>query len=147
MTTGFSVRRATLEDAAEISRLSLQLDPDLDPVTFTQRFARLLERATHAFFVLDDAEGVVGFAAAEHRSLLQFGERIELIALIVDPRVRRQGAGGALMAAVEAWAWRRGVENMVIRSSLSRDASHPFYQRVGYVQHKTQHVYIRKLTP
>lgn len=147
MTTGFSVRRATSEDATDVARLSLQLDPELDALALAQRFARLLERATHAFFVLDDADGVVGFAAAEHRSLLQFGERIELIALIVDVRVRRQGAGGALVAAVEAWAWRRGVENMVVRSSLSRDDSHPFYQRVGYVQHKTQHVYTRKLTP
>jgi GNAT superfamily N-acetyltransferase len=147
MTSAFSVRRAALEDAADIARLCLQLDPALDPVLFTQRFARLLERPTHAFFVLDDADGAVGFAAAEHRSLLLSGERIELIALVVDPRLRRQGAGSALVAAVEAWAWRRGVENMVVRSSVSRDASHPFYQRLGYAHHKTQHVYTRKLTP
>ena len=107
MTLAFSVRRAAFEDAAVIARLSLQLDPELDAATIAQRFARLLERPTHAFFVLDDAGSAVGFAAAEHRSLLQFGERIELLALIVDMPLRRQGAGGSLVAAVEAWAWRR----------------------------------------
>jgi N-acetylglutamate synthase-like GNAT family acetyltransferase len=147
MTSAFSVRRAVFEDAATIAQLCLLLDPNLDPALFAQRFARLLERPTHAFFVLDDAGGVAGFAAAEHRSLLQFGDRIELIALVVDPRLRRKGAGGSLVAAVEAWAWRRGVEEMVVRSSVSRDASDPFYQRIGYVHHKTQHVYTRKLTP
>ncbi len=147
MTLAFSVRRAALEDAAVIAQLSLQLDPELNSATIAQRFVRLLERPTHAFFVLDDAGSAVGFAAAEHRSLLQFGERIELHALIVDMPLRRQGAGGSLVAAVEAWAWRRGVEDMVIRSSLSREASHPFYQQIGYVHHKTQHVYTRKLTP
>ena len=147
MTPGFSVRRAASEDVAAVARLSLQLDPALDADTIAERFARLLTRPTHAFFVLDDADGVGGFAAAEHRSLLQFGERIEMVALVVDAPLRRQGAGSALVAAVEAWAWRRGVEDLVVRSSLARDASHPFYQHVGYVHHKTQHVYTRKLTP
>jgi GNAT superfamily N-acetyltransferase len=147
MTQTFSVRRAASEDAAEIARLSLQLDPALDPASIAQRFVRLLDRPTHAFFVLDDADSAVGFAAAEHRSLLQFGDRIELVALVVDPRMRRQGAGGSLVAAVEAWAWRRGVDTLVIRSSQSREASQPFYQQIGYAHDKTQHVYTRKLTP
>ena len=147
MTSTFSVRRARPEDAAEIARLSVQLDPGLDPATLAQRFIRLVERPTHAFFVLEMTNRIVGFSAAEHRSLLQLGERVELIAMVVDADLQRQGGGGALVAATEAWAARRGVENMVVRSSLSRDASHPFYQHIGYTHHKTQHVYTRSLTP
>ncbi len=147
MTSTFSVRRARPEDAAEIARLSVQLDPDLDPATLAQRFIRLVERPTHAFFVLEMTNRIVGFSAAEHRSLLQLGERVELIAMVVDADLQRQGGGGALVAATEAWAARRGVEDMVVRSSLSRDASHPFYQHIGYTHHKTQHVYTRSLTP
>ncbi len=149
----FTVRGARPGDAAHIAQLTLQLDPDLDPAPIAQRFERLLTRATHAFFVLDDpssdgGDGIAGFVAAEHRTLLQFGERVELIALVVDPRVRRCGAGSTLVAAVEAWArQRRGVQDMVVRSSLSREDSHPFYQRIGYVHHKTQNVYTRTLTP
>jgi GNAT superfamily N-acetyltransferase len=150
MTPAFTVRQASLEDAADIARLSLQLDPSLEPTTITQRFSRLLARPTHAFFVLigtDGTDDVVGFVAAEHRSLLQFGERIELIALVVDHAHRRRGAGLALVSAAEAWASRRAVAEVVVRSSLARDASHPFYQRIGYAHHKTQHVYTRSLTP
>jgi GNAT superfamily N-acetyltransferase len=150
MTSTFSVRRARPEDAAEIARLSAQLgqdlDQDLDPTTIAQRFTRLVERPTHAFFVLEMTNRIVGFSAAEHRSLLQSGERIELIAILVDAELRRQGGGGALVAATEAWAARRGVEDMVVRSSLSREASHPFYRHLGYAHHKTQHVYTRSLT-
>ena len=93
-------------------------------------------------------EQVRSFVAAEHRTLLQFGERVELIALVVDARLRRCGAGSTLVAAVEAWArQRRGVQDMVVRSSLTREDSHPFYQRIGYAHHKTQNVYTRTLTP
>ncbi len=150
MTTAFTVRQATIEDAADIARLSLQLDASLEPATIAQRFSRLLARPTHAFFVLvgtDDAETVVGFVAAEHRSLLQFGERVELIALVVDHEHRRRGAGVALLSAAEAWASRRAVTELVVRSSVSRDASHPFYMHLGYAHHKTQHVYTRSLSP
>ncbi len=149
MRSAFSVRRAAAGDASDVARLSLQLNPTLDPSTIAQRFSKLLERSTHAFFVLhdDDNDVIIGFAAAEHRSLLLLGERVELIALVVDASMRRHGAGGALVAAVEAWAYRRGVEEMVVRSNVSRDDSHPFYDCIGYVLHKTQHVYTRKLTP
>ena len=149
----FTVRGARPADAAHIAQLTLQLDPDLDPAAVAQRFERLLMRSTHAFFVVDDpsadaSDDIAGFVAAEHRSLLQFGERVELIALVVDPRLRRSGAGSTLVAAVEAWArQRRGVQDMAVRSSLTREDSHPFYQGIGYAHHKTQNVYTRTLTP
>ncbi len=150
MTPAFTVRQASLEDAADIARLSLQLDPALEPTTIAKRFSRLLARPTHAFFVLVGDEGIdkiVGFVAAEHRSLLQSGDRIELTALVVDHAHRRRGAGLALVSAAEAWAARRAVAEVVVRSSLAREASHVFYQRIGYAHHKTQHVYTRSLTP
>lgn len=149
----FTVRGARPTDAAHIAQLTLQLDAELDPAPIAQRFERLLTRSTHAFFVLDDpsadgGDGIAGFVAAEHRTLLQLGERVELIALVVDARLRRSGAGSTLVAAVEAWArQRRGVQDMVARSSLTREDSHPFYQRMGYAHDKTQNVYTRTLTP
>ncbi len=153
MTPAFTVRQASLEDAADIARLSLQLDPALEPTAIAKRFSRLLARSTHAFFVLvgddstDGTDTIVGFVAAEHRSLLQSGDRIELTALVVDHAHRRRGAGLALVSAAEAWAARRAVAEVVVRSSLAREASHVFYQRIGYAHHKTQHVYTRSLMP
>jgi GNAT superfamily N-acetyltransferase len=150
MLSTFTVRQARPEDAADIAPLLLQLDPTLDPTTLAQRFTRLLTRPTHAFFVIvstEGHEGIIGFVAAEHRSLLQFGDRVELISLIVDAEHRRRGAGAALVSAAEAWASRRGVSELVVRSSVSREDSHPFYQSLGYAHHKTQHVYTRSLLP
>lgn len=132
-------------------RLSAQLTTTADPSVVSARFAALLALPTHACFVAidDDATDAPahGVAIVEHRVTLQSGARAELTALVVDAGMRRRGTGAALVAASEAWAWRRGLPAMVVRSSLSRDASHAFYVGVGYDLHKTQHVYLRKLTP
>lgn len=146
VTGACAVRPARAEDAVEIARLSQLLGP-WDPQAVMAHFDVLLGRTTHACFVADDGKTLRGFISAEHRLLLQAGERIELIALAVDASSRRRGIAGRLVAAVEDWALRRGVSDMVVRSSLSRDASHAFYRERGYALHKTQHIYTRSLRP
>jgi hypothetical protein len=46
-----------------------------------------------------------------------------------------------LVAEVEAWAARRGLTEMSVRSNVARTESHPFYERQGYRRVKTQQVY------
>lgn len=110
------VRRATVEDIPVITRLAGQLGGVTDADALPTRLRRILDHAHHAVFIAecdmsDDglASEPCGFVAAEHRLLLQWGELIELIALVVDDASRRQGIGTQLVAAVEAWAARRGV--------------------------------------
>lgn len=137
-------RAARADDIAAVAALSPQLGA-VDPATIAERLALLLASPAHAVFVVE-CDGVVrGYVVAEHRLLLQFGERVELIALVVDAAQRRHGLGQALVAAVEHWARRRGLTQMVVRSSTRRDAAHPFYRSLGYLHHKTQHVYTRTL--
>jgi len=68
-----------------------------------------------------------------------------LLGLVVDARQRRQGVGRRLVAAVEAWAARRGLELVSVRSNVARAESHPFYERLGYARVKTQHAYRKRL--
>lgn len=146
------VRRATSEDIPVIAHLATQLGGAVDIDGLPIRLRRILDHAHHAVFlaerdVSDDAmvSEPCGFVAAEHRLLLQFGESIELITLVVDEASRRQGVGSQLVAAVEAWAARRGVPRVRVRSSLTRDESHAFYPAIGYALEKTQHCYQRTL--
>ena len=146
------IRRATGADVAEIARLATQLGGVTELAGFPSRLQRILEAAAHAVFVAvnepadagdaGDAPALHGFAAAEHRLLLPFGEWVELVSLVVDADARRHGLGTQLVAAVEAWAARRGVSRVVVRSSVSREGSHDFYPALGYARLKTQHVYI-----
>lgn len=139
------IRRATADDLPAIVRLLAQLGGATDPADLPARLGRILDHASHAVFVAEGDAGTCGFAAAEHRLLLASGERVELVALAVDEAVRRQGYGTRLVAAVEAWAVRRGVERVLVRASVARDGAHAFYPGLGYAPLKTQHVYARTL--
>lgn len=139
------IRRAEAADITAIARLSEQLGGATDLAGLPARLQRILEQAAHAVFVAEDDDGLRGFAAAEHRMVLPLGEWVELIALVVDQDARRLGYGAQLVGAVETWAFRRGVERVLARSSVTREAAHAFYPSLGFALHKTQHVYAKVL--
>jgi GNAT superfamily N-acetyltransferase len=64
--------------------------------------------------------------------------------LVVDSSVRRRGTGRVLVDAAEQWAESQGLAALTIRSNVSRELSHPFYEALGYVREKTQHVYRKR---
>jgi hypothetical protein len=45
----------------------------------------------------------------------------------------------------ERWTQQLGLRAICVRSNVLRDASHPFYEQLGYVRRKTQHVYLKSL--
>ena len=141
----FSIRHARLEDAGEIARLSEQLGYAMAAHEAAARLKRLLDMPTHVVFVLAEDDGLRGYVAAEHRLLLESGERVDIVGLVVDDRCRRNGGGGALLTAAELWAMKRGVRQLRVRSNILRDGSHAFYEALGYLRAKTQHAYAKTL--
>ena len=95
--------------------------------------------------VAEQDSGVVGWVAAERRLLLESGERVEIVGLIVGAAARRSGIGAALVRAAEDWAVGQQLHLMSVRSSVARIESHPFYERLGYIRSKTQHAYLKRL--
>lgn len=141
----FVVRHARVEDADSIAALSTELGYPNSGSDIGARLKKLLDLPTHAVFVLCDDDGVRGFVAAEHRLLLESGERVDIVGLMVDAGCRRSGGGSALLTAAELWAMKRGVPQLRVRSNVQREPSHPFFQALGYVCSKTQHVYGKQL--
>ena len=139
------VRRPAAADAARIAELSGVLGYPVDARDMSERLAHLLARNDNAVFVAEDALGVVGWIHGAEHELLEVGRRCEILGLVVDPSVRRGGAGRALMFAIEQWAASRGVPQMSVRSNIARVESHPFYERLGYTRVKTQHSYRKSL--
>ncbi len=144
--TPVAIRRAGVGDAAEISRLSAQLGYPAPVEAFEDRLRKLLASPQHAVFVADAGDGrLAGFIAVERRLIIEYGERAEIAALVVDAQIRRGGVGRALVAEAERWAADLGLHDMVVRSNAVRAESHPFYESQGYGRIKTQHVYRKPL--
>jgi len=140
------LRRARLEDAAEIARLVTELGYPVETEAIFRRLQALLVHPDHLVTVAagpnDHLSGVI---MAEHRALLLYGAQVEIMGLSVGSDVRRMGVGRALVKAVEDWARQFGHSKIVVRSNVIRPESHPFYEKIGYERRKTQHVYARSL--
>ena len=143
----YSIRRATLADAAEIARLASQLGYPAVAGEILGRLEPLLDRPNH--FIAVAAAGkqppLLGWIAAEKRNLLITSERVEIMGLVVDHSARREGIAQTLVAEVERWAVKHGVCAVVVRSNIFRPESHPFYEQLGYHREKSQHVYLKQL--
>lgn len=132
-------------DTAEVARLAGELGYPVDTQAMAARLDELMGDPRHCVLVLDGEGHLAGWIAAERRLSLEVSERVEITGLVVDGSTRRGGAGRTLIAAVEAWAAGQGIDVVVVRSNVQRQAAHPFYERLGYERQKSQHVYGKRL--
>lgn len=139
------LRAARIDDASEIARLAGELGYQSPVDAIRARLQVLSQHPDHLIRVAEDGNALRGWIAVEHRRTLESGERIEIVGLVVDAEFRGAGVGRMLVADAEQWARSLGLASISVRSNVTRDASHPFYERLGYVRRKTQHYYIKKL--
>lgn len=110
------------------------------------RLERLLSEDGEIVLVAEQPAGtVLGWLHGSEQELLESGTRCEILGLVVDEVHRGQGTGRALIAAVEAWARQRGLQQVAVRSNIARIESHGFYEHLGYLRTKTQHAYRKAL--
>jgi GNAT superfamily N-acetyltransferase len=139
------IRRAQTSDAAEMARLSGELGYSMSIDEMRAALGRLLADPRHFIAVADEgSDQLLAWMHVEHRTSMQSADRAELIGLVVDGRARRRGTGRALVDAAEQWAQSRGLTTLTVRSNVARDLSHPFYEALGYIREKTQHVYRKR---
>jgi GNAT superfamily N-acetyltransferase len=139
------IRRAQTSDAAEMARLSGDLGYSMSIDEMRAALDRLLADSRHFILVADQgSDRLLGWMHVEHRTSLQTADRAELMGLVVDGAARRRGTGRALVDAAEQWAQSQGLATLTVRSNVTRQLSHPFYEALGYVREKTQHLYRKR---
>jgi GNAT superfamily N-acetyltransferase len=141
------VRRAKTTDAAGVAELSGILGYPVDRETMPRRLQQLDGREEHAVFVAETNGKIVGWIHGAEHELLVVGRMAEICGLVVAEGQRASGVGRRLVEAVEQWARGRGLDEVSVRSNVTRPESHPFYERLGYTRIKTQHTYRKRLGP
>lgn len=140
------IRKAKVSDAERLAILSGQLGYPTTAKQMTARLKRALREKDGACFVADEREhGVIGWVHVSVTPLLEVERRAEVNGLVVDERVRSQGAGRSLLAAAEKWAREMGCAGMSVRSNVIRERAHTFYLRHGYEHYKTQKAFRKAL--
>jgi N-acetylglutamate synthase-like GNAT family acetyltransferase len=139
------IRDARAADADRLAELSGALGYPVESEVVRQRIERILSRPAHMLVVAETADGVVGWIHAAEQDVLEAGRSCEILGLVVADNQRGLGIGRALVEAVERWAMKAGLKEISVRSNIVRAESHPFYEQLGFVRLKTQHVYRKKI--
>jgi GNAT superfamily N-acetyltransferase len=140
-----SLRPAGMTDAAEITRLCTELGYPASIEDMTARLGVVLSAGDRQVFVVDDGRKLLGWIGVELRTSLETGRKAEIVGLVVDADARRSGTGRRLVSAAENWVRQHGFDAVMVRSNIVRTESHPFYEEIGFVRRKSQHVYFKTL--
>jgi aminoglycoside 6'-N-acetyltransferase I len=132
------VRRYTDADWPEWLRMSLALFPD-ESQEEIERSMRSTVRNPHAavLIAVRDDGSPCGFVEVGERSFAEGCETSPaayIEAWYVDPNVRRQGIGRALLAAAEDWARAEGHSEIGSDALLDNLVSHEAHRRSGYAE-------------
>jgi GNAT superfamily N-acetyltransferase len=140
------LRAAKPGDAPELAELSAQLGYPASASEVSDRLASLLGQDDHLVLVAVDGEDrPIGWIHAVISRRIEYDAFAELGGMVVSEGFRSAGIGASLLAAAEDWARTAGVDTMRVRSNVTRDGAHRFYESHGYEKAKTSYVFQKRL--
>jgi GNAT superfamily N-acetyltransferase len=140
------IRPMTEADAPVVADLTTQLGYPTSPTETTERISVLLARPDdHAVLVAEEDGRAIAWVHVAIYTSLESGRVATIGGLVVGEGHRSGGIGARLLAAAEEWARENGAAKMVVRSRVTRERAHRFYEREGYAILKTSHVFEKRL--
>jgi GNAT superfamily N-acetyltransferase len=142
-----TVRPLRLEDAQVAAALAGQLGYPSTTEDIERRFRLLDGSPLDALFGAEtEAHMLVGWVHVQRHYSLELDPYALVVALVVDEHYRGGGVGRALLEATEQWARDHSLAEMRVRSNVTRERTHRFYEARGYRNTKTSHTFYKKLT-
>lgn len=127
------IRPAVPEDAAAICRLNREeLGYAFPPAAAEAKLRAALADPAQRVFAAEQGGCVVGYIHAQGYDTLYAPHMKNILGIAVAGRCRRQGAGRALLEAVERWAAAEGAAGVRLVSGGERAGAHAFYRSCGY---------------
>lgn len=120
-----TVRRATIEDAKEI--FAIEMDCFSVPWSLDSIEAELINQEKKLYYVIEDTEGVVGYAGA----WLVYDEG-QITNIAIRPSARRHGFGATLTRALIEECFKRGMHEIFLEVRISNLSALSLYRQLGF---------------
>lgn len=128
-----NVREASLDDADTIARLMVCLGYPTTAEQMRARLTTIAQDPAYGTFVAVLNGETVGMAGACVCPLYEEDQPAgRIVALCVDPNIRRSRVGTLLVEYAEQWLRGHSVKMILVNSGADRQDAHAFYQRLGY---------------
>ena len=119
------VRRATIEDAKEI--FAIEMECFSVPWSLDSIETELLNEDKKLYYVVEDGNGVVGYAGA----WLVYDEG-QITNIAIRPSARRQGFGAKLTSALIEECFKRGMHEIFLEVRISNLSALSLYRKLGF---------------
>lgn len=120
-----TVRRATIEDAKEI--FAIEMECFSVPWSLDSIEIELVNEDKKLYYVIEDANGVVGYAGA----WLVYDEG-QITNIAIRPSARRQGFGAKLTSALIEECFKRGMHEIFLEVRISNLSALSLYRQLGF---------------
>ena len=120
-----TVRRATIEDAKEI--FAIEMECFSVPWSLDSIETELVNEDKKLYYVIEDANGVVGYAGA----WLVYDEG-QITNIAIRPSARRQGFGAKLTSALIEECFKRGMHEIFLEVRISNLSALSLYRKLGF---------------
>ncbi len=139
------IRSAKKDDCPGITELSNQLGylSSLDKVC--EILDLVLTRDDHQVYIVEKDNLIVGYIHLVSTMCIGSNPFVEIAALIVHKSYQNKGVGKLLIKEAEKWTRSNGLTDIRIRSNIIREEAHQYFQRKGFQDLKTQHVFLKHL--
>ncbi|MDQ2944057.1 MAG: GNAT family N-acetyltransferase [Candidatus Dormibacteraeota bacterium] len=153
------VRPASLADAAEIARVHVAtwrsayegLLPDdflasLSESNYAERWRRVVGDTSSRVFVVEEPDGIVGFASGGRERAGESGFAGELYAIYVLDSAQRRGHGRELVSSMVGALREMAMPDMIVWVLRDNGPARRFYERLGGFYVRTQPITIGTTT-
>ena len=120
-----TVRRAMIEDAKEI--FAIEMECFSVPWSLDSIETELLNEDKKLYYVIEEANGVVGYAGA----WLVYDEG-QITNIAIRPSARRQGFGAKLTSALIEKCFKRGMHEIFLEVRISNLSALSLYRQLGF---------------
>lgn len=120
-----TVRRAMIEDAKEI--FAIEMECFSVPWSLDSIETELLNEDKKLYYVVEDGNGVVGYAGA----WLVYDEG-QITNIAIRPSARRQGFGAKLTSALIEECFKRGMHEIFLEVRISNLSALSLYRQLGF---------------
>ena len=120
-----TVRRATIEDAKEI--FAIEMECFSVPWSLDSIETELLNEDKKLYYVIEDTNGVVGYAGA----WIVYDEG-QITNIAIRPSARRQGFGAKLTSALIEECFKRGMHEIFLEVRIFNLSALSLYRQLGF---------------
>ena len=140
------VRAPGPTDYCRMAELAGQLGYESTEGQIRARVRDMQDSCQYSIYVAELPRGrLAGWIGAYVFRAVEVDKCVEISGLVVDQQVRSRGIGTLLLEAVEQWARTQRCDAISVRSNVTRDRAHRFYERNGYSRTKTQDTLCKRL--